>query len=59
MVPKTRMIESPPKELLVDLDSDSLPAPSAAKVVRPERPRRASSTEVMVGFFSSRNLYSY
>ena len=46
---KTRVIESPPKELLVDLDSDSPPPPpSAAKVVRPERPQRVTSTAVKV-----------
>ena len=46
---KTRVIESPPKELLVDLDSDSSPPPmSAAKVVRPEKPQRVTSSEVKV-----------
>ena len=49
---KTRVIESPPKELLVDLDADSQPPPppSAAKVVRPERPQRVTSTAVKVSY---------
>ena len=45
---KSRVIESPPKELLVDLDSDSPPPPSAAKVVRPEKTQRATSKSVKV-----------
>ena len=45
---KSRVIESPPKELLVDLDSDSPPLSSAAKVVRPEKTQRATSKSVKV-----------
>ena len=45
---KSRVIESPPKELLVDLDSDSPPPSSAAKVVRPEKTQRATSKSVKV-----------
>merc|ERR1719412_1523876 len=45
---KTRVIESPPKELLVDLDSDSPPPSSAARVVRPEKTQRATSKSVKV-----------